>query len=52
MSDSCCSEQKSSCPASKIPMKCIYAVLHILILTCMATSLWQISGHLAELAAK
>ncbi|MBT5409930.1 MAG: hypothetical protein OR996_04540 [Phycisphaerales bacterium] len=47
----CCSEPKSSC-CKKTTGKCIYALLHILILTCMATSLWQISGHLADLASK
>ncbi|MBT4524578.1 MAG: hypothetical protein HOI88_03235 [Phycisphaerae bacterium] len=41
--NNCCSAKKSGC-------KCLYAVLHLLILTCIATSLWQISGHLAELA--
>ncbi|MBC8201540.1 MAG: hypothetical protein H8E86_05780 [Planctomycetes bacterium] len=40
--NNCCSAKRSKC-------KCLYAVLHFLILTCMATSLWQISGHLAEL---
>lgn len=28
----------------------IFAVLHILLLTCMATSLWQIAGAVARLA--
>jgi len=43
--------EKSSCSSGKCPWKCIYAALHILILTCVASSLWQISGHLAEMAA-
>ncbi|MBC8202683.1 MAG: hypothetical protein H8E91_02530 [Planctomycetes bacterium] len=41
-------EKSSCCPAGKFPFKCLYAVLHILILTCMATSLWQIAGALAD----
>jgi hypothetical protein len=44
------SETENNCCSKKSRCKCIYAVLHFLILTCMATSLWQISGHLAELA--
>jgi len=42
------SENKNCCPAGKFTFKCLYAILHILILTCMATSLWQIAGALAE----
>ncbi len=33
----------SSC--GKCRCKCIYAILHLLILTCIATALWQISGQ-------
>ncbi|MDP7008279.1 MAG: hypothetical protein QGI78_01765 [Phycisphaerales bacterium] len=42
------SENEKCCPAGKFPFKCLYAVLHILILTCMATSLWQIASSLAD----
>ena len=41
--------ENNCCSAKRSKYKCLYAVLHFLILTCMATSLWQISGHLAEL---
>ncbi|MBC8522423.1 hypothetical protein H8D29_00690 [PVC group bacterium] len=41
-------ENSRSCPAGKFPFKCLYAVLHILILTCMATSLWRIAAAVAD----
>ncbi len=34
----CCSGK------NKCPWKCIYAILHLLMLTCIATALWQIKN--------
>lgn len=50
-SGSCSSDSGTSCSSSKCKVWCyLYGLLHLLLMTCIATSLWEIYWAITALA--